>query len=267
MKNSTMKSTQQKIEEIKNNGYSFNFENTFELALDNYKKIAVYAGLTLLVFMTLFFGGLLGGLFSLYSFDDLMGNFRLISENPQALSVNFIIGYYISIVVFSCIYCPFTAGFFKMADCGQKGEEFKVASMFEFYKMPYFYNIVLSTLIITIFTAGFTYVFTNIGYSFVGSLLSMIISFFTFLTIPFIVFGKLNAIESIRSSAIVVSKKPFILFGLLIVAGLFSILGVIGCGIGMFFTIPFMYSMTYAIYVLSIGIDSEKQIEDLGIEN
>lgn len=258
MKNSTMKSTQQKIEEIKNNGYSFNFENTFELALENYKKIAIYAGLVLLVFMTIFFSIVFAGLIYRFGFTELMEYMRLMNENPKAVPGNFIIGYYISVVVFSCIYSPFTAGLFKMADCGQKGEEFKVVSMFEFYKMPYVYNIVLSTLLLTSITSGFTFVFTNIGYSFVGSLLSMIISFFSFLTIPFIVFGKLNALESIQSSAVVVSKNPLVLLGLLIVAGLFSILGVIGCGIGVFFTVPFIYSMTYAIYALSIGFDLEE---------
>lgn len=262
-----MKTTQQKIEEIKKNGFQLKFENTYELALDNYKKIAVYAGLTLLVFMTLFLGVIFTGLLSVYDFQELMDNMRLLNENPQAVPVNFSIGYYISIVLFACIYSPFTAGFFKMADCGQKGEEFKVASMFEFYKVPYLFNIVLSTLIIATFTTGFTCVFTTIGYSFVGSLLSMIISFFTLLTIPFIVFGKLNAVESIQSSVIVVSKNPFVLLGLLIVAGLFSILGIIGCGVGVVFTIPFLYSMTYAIYVLSIGFDSEEQNEDSATVN
>jgi hypothetical protein len=257
-----MKTTLQKIEEIKRNGFQFNFENTFELALENYKKIALYAGLTLLVFITLFFGILFAGLFWVYDFQELMENLRLLNENPQAVPVIFSISYYFSIVIFACIYSPFTAGFFKMADCGQKGEEFKVASMFEFYKVPYLYTIILSTLIIATFTTGFTYAFTAIGYSFVGSLISIIISFLTLLTIPFIVFGKLNAVDAIQSSAIVVSKKPFVMLGLLIVAGIFSLLGIIGCGVGVFFTIPFIYSMTYAIYKLIIGIDSAEQNEN-----
>ena len=49
-----MKSIQEKIESIQTNGYTLNFETTFEFALENYKKIAIYAGLLLLVFIILF---------------------------------------------------------------------------------------------------------------------------------------------------------------------------------------------------------------------
>jgi uncharacterized membrane protein len=98
---------------------------------------------------------------------------------------------------------------------------------------------------------------------FIGSILSIIISFLTFLTIPLIVFGKLNAIESIKSSIVIMSKNPLVLWGLLIVAGLFSIVGVFGCGIGLFFTIPFLFSMTYAIYTAIIGFESNDEIESI----
>ena len=39
-----MKSTQEKIERIKTDGYDLNFGNVFEHAFENYKKIALYAG-------------------------------------------------------------------------------------------------------------------------------------------------------------------------------------------------------------------------------
>jgi hypothetical protein len=49
--------------------------------------------------------------------------------------------------------------------------------------------------------------------------------------------------------------------GLLIVSGIASLVGFIGCCIGIFFTIPFMYSMYYAIYTSIVGIDSENELE------
>jgi ABC-type microcin C transport system permease subunit YejE len=45
-----MKLTEKRIEEIKNNGYQLEFENVFNHAFENYKKIALYAGLALFVF-------------------------------------------------------------------------------------------------------------------------------------------------------------------------------------------------------------------------
>ena len=49
-----MKSIQNKIAEIKTNGYNLNFGDVLDHAFENYKKIALYAGLMLLVFTVLF---------------------------------------------------------------------------------------------------------------------------------------------------------------------------------------------------------------------
>ena len=48
-----MKTTKEKIEEIKTNGYQIDFGNVFNHAFENYKKIALYAGLMIFVFAIL----------------------------------------------------------------------------------------------------------------------------------------------------------------------------------------------------------------------
>ena len=47
----SLKSTKKRIEEIKNNGYELDFSDVFNHAFENYKKIALYAGLMLLVWV------------------------------------------------------------------------------------------------------------------------------------------------------------------------------------------------------------------------
>lgn len=257
-----MKSIQEKIEEIKSNGYSLTFESTFNHAFENYKKIAVYAGLMLLVFLSLFFGIIFGLAYSFYDTENLMNNLILMSENPQSISTEFILSYFGISILISCLLSPFQAGFLKMADYGQNGEEFHVSTIFEYYKSPYFSSILLATLLITLPGLAITILLENNGINYIGTLVSSTISFLAFLSIPLIVFGKLNALESIKFSIIIMSKKPLVLIALLIVAGIFSIVGIIGCGIGMFFTIPFIFSMTYAIYSAIIGFESNAAIEN-----
>ena len=46
-----MNTTKDKIEKISTNGYELDFGTVFENAFENYKKIALYAGLMLLVFL------------------------------------------------------------------------------------------------------------------------------------------------------------------------------------------------------------------------
>ncbi|MFV8341862.1 hypothetical protein [Flavobacterium sp. XS2P39] len=254
------KTTQEKIEEIKNNGYQLDFGNVFNHAFENYKKIALYAGLMIFVFSVLI-GILIAGA-AIFTFgiailsEESLENLK--NENFSGVSLPV---YIIGAIVLSCLLSPFPAGLIKMADCGEKDEEFHVSTIFNYYKAPYFKELVISTIVISLLTTGLSALVDYTGIKIVGSLISIIVSFFTFLTIPLIIFGDLKALDAIKSSVIIVSKQPFVLLGLLVVSIIASMVGFIGCCIGVFLTIPFLYSMYYAIYVAIIGIDSENELE------
>lgn len=259
-----MKLINDRIEAIKSNGYSLDFGSVFESAFENYKKIVWYAGLMLLVFSILIsITGVMGliyyiGIENLEAFGEKMKQFSAQTDIPLDVSIKLNAG----LILISALINPFMAGFLKMADCGEKGEEFHVSTMFTYYKSPYFLNIFIAILLITSISTGLSILLEQAGIAFMATLISMIISFVTFLTIPFIVFGKLNAIDAIQSSIAIVSKQPLVLLGLIIVAGIFAVLGIFGFCIGIFFTMPFLYSMNYVIYKTIIGIDSENETDD-----
>jgi hypothetical protein len=257
-----MKRIKDRIEEIKNNGYELDFGTVFEHAFENYKKIAVYAGLMLLVFLILFGVLLIGVAVSIFGVVTVTEALKPENLKPETFSGNFLLIYTASIILVTCLLSPFQAGFLKMADCGEKGEEFHVSTIFEYYKFPYFVDIFVSTFIITLMSSGLSTLVNLAGIESIGLLTSLTISFVTFLTIPLIVFGKLNATEAIRSSIIIVLKQPLLIFGLIIVAIIASLTGLIVFCIGIFFTMPFIYSMEYSIYSSIIGIDSESEIKD-----
>ncbi|WP_338408460.1 hypothetical protein [uncultured Flavobacterium sp.] len=264
-----MSTTKERIEEIRSNGYQLDFGTVFEHAFENYRKIALYAGSMLLVFSVLIGIVVIGIAFSvataIFNVDVDSITKMLQPENlqPENFSVNFLLIYFTIIVLITCLISPFQAGFLKMADCGEKGEEFHVATIFEYYKAPYFKEIIVSTFLITLMSAGLSMAIEFSGIKIIGTIISMTISFLTFLTIPLIVFGKLDATEAIKSSVVIIAKQPFLLLALLIVAGIASIVGFIGCCIGVFFTIPFVYSMYYVIYSEIIGVDSESEMEEI----
>lgn len=254
------RTTKEKIEEIKHNGYQLDFGNVFNHAFENYKKIALYAGLMIFVFSVLI-GILLAGAV-IFTFGVSVLNEKslenLKSENFSGISI---LVYAIGAIVLSCLLSPFPAGLIKMADCGEKDEEFHVSTILTYYKAPYFKELVISTIVISMLSSGLSALIDYTGIKIVGSLISIIVSFFTFLTIPLIIFGDLKAFDAIKSSVIIVSKQPLVLLGLLVVSIIGSMVGFIGCCIGVFLTIPFMYSMYYAIYVAIIGVDSETELE------
>lgn len=253
-----MNSTKAVIEEIKINGYQLDFGTVFEHAFENYKKIVLYAGLMLLVFSIVLSIVFIAGLISYVGVENLeeFGNRMKQMSDSKVIPTEIEIPLNLGILLFSALINPFMAGFLKMADCGEKGEEFHIATMFSYYKLPYFFNIFIAVFIIGVSSTGLAMLLESVGYSFIGTLITTVISFLTFLMIPLIVFGNLNAIEAVNSSSIIVSKQPLVLLGLLIVAVIASIIGIFGLCIGIFFTLPFMYSMNYVIYKTIIGIDS-----------
>jgi uncharacterized membrane protein len=255
-----MKTTKEKIEEIKTNGYQIDFGNVFNHAFENYKKIALYAGLMIFVFAILF--GLITGGIVIFTFGVSALNEKMLENIKTANFTGTYMAIYIAVsIILTCLINPFFAGLIKMAHCGEKDEEFHVSTVFEYYKNPYFKELVLSSLLITLSTTALSEIFRIGGFEIIGAIFNAVIIFFTFLTVPLIIFGDLKAIDAIKSSIIIVSKQPFVLLGLIIVSYIASLVGFIGCCIGIFFTLPFMYSMYYAIYTSIIGIDSENDWE------
>lgn len=251
-----------KIQEIKNKGYELDFGQVFEFAFENYKKIALYAGLILIVFFVLisvFVGIAISAAIS-NNYLDVEQFTNLKNFNPDKLPINFMVLYYSGLLLLTSLLSPFQAGFLKMADCAQKGEEFHVSTIFDYYKSPYFKEIFITSFIITL--AGMVFsVFLNLaGFKFVGLLISFGISFFTFLSIPLIIFANFRATEAINASIHIVAKKPLLLLLLLIVGGILSLTGLIALCIGIFFTYPFIFSINYSIYNSIIGFEINSKI-------
>lgn len=250
-----MKSNKDRIQDLKNNGYSLNFETVFNLAFENYKKIALYAGLLLLVFTFLFAIAaffIIAFSYGLDNFQELLKPENLKSEN---FSQTFVIVYIICITLFSCLISPFFAGLLKMAHYAQIDNEFHVSNVFDYYKSPYFKEIFVATFIISTLNMGISSILDATGIPLLSFLATLSITFLNMLAVPLIIFSDYKAAEAINSSFILVLKKPLILLGLMVVAYLYCLTGLFFFFIGLFFALPFLYSMNYAIYRTIIGFN------------
>lgn len=258
-----MNATIEQIKDIKKNGYPLNFSPVFNNAFENYKKLALYAGLILLVFSILFAVVAYSTLAVVFGVDKL-SNPAFFNIKPTHLTQIQLLYYVIGTAFFSAILSPFSAGFLKMADCANKDQEFNVSTIFTYYKTHHFLQIFLATSIISLITGTITTLLEIQNLSNLGLLISLIISFFTFLTIPLIVFGDLKAIDAIQSSFIIISKQPIVLLLLMITIVVALIVGFLALFIGILFTVPLSYSMTYAIYYSILKNDKEDPIESIG---
>ena len=256
------KTTQYRIEEIKKNGYDLDFGNVFNHAFENYKKIALYAGLIIFVFFVLLCilaFGILIAIFGAPAIVDFLKPENLQTENISITTLLIISG---ASALISCLLSPFPAGLIKMAYCAERDEEFHVSTMFEFYKAPYFKELFVATFLVSLTSSIVSTIINYAQIPALGFVVTVTVSLFTIMLIPLIIFGKLKAVEAIQTSILVVSKQPLVLLGLIVIGSIGVMVGFIGCCIGIFFTLPFIYSLYYAIYSEIIGFESEDEFEE-----
>lgn len=245
-----MKNNYDQVERISKQGYDLEFGTILEKAFDNYKKIAGIGGIATLLI------GLVIGVFIIaligvaYGFSDM--THTLTGLSPESMSGSGLLVMLIISTVFAAIISPVNAGFIKMAALAENGSDFGISTIFDYYKGNHFRELFIATAIITFVSTGINYLITYFGILFWGSLAGYVIGFFTFLTIPLIIFSNLTATQAINMSAKLVLRQPLLLLGLLIIAIIFACLGIIGFCIGIFFTIPFLYSMYFTIYAAII---------------
>lgn len=248
-----------KITQLLANGYELQFENVFNKAFENYKKIALYAGLAILVFGFIFMVLAAIGLINFVGVEHL--NESTIKQLESKMLKQEYLGYqFIFVLAVNSIFSPISAGFLRMANAAQKDVEFKMRQFFSFYQWSYFKELFVATFVITLISTGLNSMLTYYKIPLLGEIVSAVIGILTVLSIPLIIFGKQKAIGAIQASIRLTSSKFLTLFLLLFVAFLGSLVGLIGFCIGVLFTIPFNMSMQYAIYDSIIGFENNDTV-------
>lgn len=255
-----MNTTSERISEIKNNGYELDFSTVFNDSFENYKKIALNAGIAYILFMIVLGILICIPIFFIIGFSSLPEVAKKLQ--PENMSITFLFFYVLTLVLLAALSAPLTAGLLKMAYNADHKQEVTIRNAFEYYNSSYFGQIFIAIALLTLISSFFSVGLAAVGYQFLGIIISFIISFLTFLTIPLIIFGNLKVTEAIQGSMITISKQPLLIIGLLIIAGLLVVLGIFGFCIGIFFTIPFIYSMYYILYRTIFDVKKEIEIPE-----
>lgn len=252
-----------RIETIKKDGYALDFGNVFNHAFENYKKIALYGGLVIFVFFFLITLIAFGILMSIFGAPTILDYLKPENFTPEKMDLTTLLVISGVSVLIGSLLSPFTAGLIKMAYCAENDEEFHVSTMFEFYNSPFFKELFTATFLVSLMSSVITALVNYIQIPILNFVITVIITLFTILMIPLIIFGKLKAVKAIEASMLIVSKQPLTLLGLLVVGYIATMVGFIGCCIGILFTMPFMYSLYYAIYSAIIGFETKNESEEI----
>jgi hypothetical protein len=252
------------IEQKVRNGYSLDLGKLIDESFATFKKTFLIAGLGMIIIsvvMIVFYLGILGAFFGFSNFTETMT-----SLESLATDTTFIIGNAVVTMLFSALFAPITAGFININHLAKTNKEFGVSDLFNFYKGAIFKQIFMSYLVIGFTTAVITASFSLLGYEFMNSIIQIIIGLFTVFTIQLIIYGEQNYTEAITNSIQLFIKKPFIIAIALLIAGIGMFLGIFALCIGIIFTVPYLYSMYYAIYAQSVGFQNTSPIDEIGVE-
>lgn len=250
-----------RLDEINRNGLHLETGALIDQSFDNYKKIALMAGLAFLILAIIITVFLVGGVSVFYGLEQYVQDFSHLEQN--GLSRNFIIISALVNTAIAAFTAPFSAGIIKMSSDADHNREFSVGTAFEYYKSTKFVPVFTASLIIALTSALIGALLQLLNMNFVGTFVSMIISFLTCLTLPLLILGNLSVKDAIINSITLVNKAPLTIFLALIVAGIGAIIGIIAFCLGVFFTIPYIYCMHYTIYKNIFGSD-ENEIEEIG---
>jgi hypothetical protein len=158
-------------------------------------------------------------------------------------------------MLISTLNLAFVAAFYRICKqimLGENGHE----DYFYFFKKEYFSKVfmlgIIYTGIVTIaqllFFIPYIYVFVPLSY------FAVILAHNP----------NLSEMDIVKASFALGNKKWLITFGTMFVAGLIAMLGIIGCFIGIVFTMSVIYLPSFLIYKDAIGLDERSPIDDIG---
>ena len=246
------------------------FGNVFNDAFEIYKKsfapMALAIAIVFAVFLVLYlaFFPLLFGLgfmeyFALAAEDP--GYVAAISQSPRYLLVMALFG-----LLMSAVIAPLTAGLINMCRNVKHNIPISTGQLFHYYKSKYLGNLLVASLIISLVSSVFSVTFQSIGMPVLVYIPTLLITTFTIVMIPLIIYKENNATDAIKNSFNAVGTNFMVVLGLVIVGFVCACVGAIACGIGIIFTFPFYFAIQYSIFAHLLGDETYHEIDEIGKE-
>lgn len=238
-----------KFENPKNNNKSLDIADVINESVEIYKKTALMGGLAFMLLMAIisFFGIIgIGYFFRAEELQEVMKNF-----DPDKLSVNGMIIYFSIVISISVFSSPFIAGMLKMAHDAANNLEVQFSSLYYYVNNVLFPDILLVTFFTAICSVGISFLAKFIIPGIPGEVLSFVLSYtvsiLTFIALPLVLFKNLTFVDALLTSVNKIARNFFPVLLLMIVAGIFGVVGIFAFCIGIFFTLPAAYAIQYVI--------------------
>lgn len=252
-----------KIDSKIQNGYTLDIGTLIDESISTYKKTALISGVAVILLGILFFILYFAIIGIVFGFSNLANTFTELQTNEYSIQILLITTALSTIT--SALFAPITTGFIHANHLAKKNQEIGINVFFDFYKSKFFKDIFIAYFIIGLTLGILNYLFVIIDMDYLSFVAQFLINLFSIFTLPLIIYGEQNYEKAIVKSAQLFLKQPISIFVALILAIIGVFLGIIALCIGIIFTLPYYYSMVYAIYNQAIGFEEKSVIDEIGL--
>lgn len=229
------------------------FENlgqTIEAVFTIYKKTAITNGLFLLL-MILVFSIIAGVFFSLYfnaeDMRELAKNFQ-----PENFTTNQLLLFVGAVIVVNILTIPFIAGLLKVNQEADTTGEANFSTIFSVVNSPIYFKLVIAITLSTLISCilSYAYLLFDFGNSLkvLCSILAYVFALLNYFTIALITFKNIGFIEAISLSFKATINNVIFVVIVAILGFIAAVAGIFALCIGIFFTLPIIYSVQYVLY-------------------
>jgi len=156
----------------------------------------------------------------------------------------------------SCAITPLSAGFYENFKKVEQGEPASVNNLFTHYNSPYTRRLLTYAALLTVATSLLSLLMNFFELPILSTLFNIFISLILTFVIPIIIFENQSFEQAVGDSVERVRLNFGTVFLSGLVGGIITILGALFFGIGLIFSLPFMFATFYALYTEERGITS-----------
>ena len=251
------------IEKTIKEGYKIDIGDIFNKSFEIYKKSL---GVTAVGILIIAIGVIALALIFLLGFLGInFSDFDPVSLSSTVQTESYFLGVSLLGLVVQAIYAPATAGFIEVAKNVKENKDNSLSTIFSYYKSKHLMNLVLFGILVAILNGLIGYLIQFVIFMpWLAYVTNAIIATCTIFMIPLIIYKDCSVGQAIDYGLRLSFKNFFILLLAVIVLYICSYLGVLGCGIGIIFTIPFLYAGTFCIYDEALGKEEISEIDQIG---
>lgn len=268
--------TEQRLQEIQERGYEIDIAQLWGRGFHIWKRVCLPILLASILFFTpiaivlsiwaeYIIGISIPDFFAMFKYSPEVMNYKMMEWQLHMNSFEGQLRIQLFSLFYLLIMSPVTAGYIKMCHDADLHNKIDFSVVFKYFSPKYYLKVTGVCILVFFMTSVPGILFNMLGPF--GGLINygwmIVISLFTVLTVPLVIFSDANPFQAIQTSFFLVSKNIGILIAFLILGWIFSASGFILCCIGLFFTMSYTSITYYLIYKQSIGFETPENTDDL----